>query len=65
MRLFPAGAPAGITDAHASSPRTCPADWSLNCLLNESAAGIHLDAGNGLTGMHFDFLATEAALDVG
>ncbi|MDX8055694.1 hypothetical protein SK571_40495 [Lentzea sp. BCCO 10_0798] len=38
-------------------------DWSLNCLLNESAAGIHLGVGNGLTGMHFDFLATEAVLD--
>lgn len=38
-------------------------DWSLNCLLNESAAGIHLGVGNGLTGMHFDFLATEASLD--
>ncbi|MEU6375043.1 hypothetical protein [Streptomyces sp. NPDC046909] len=37
-------------------------DWSLNCLLNEGAAGIHLGVGNGLTGMHFDFIATEAAL---
>lgn len=38
-------------------------DWSLNCLLNESAAGIHLGVGNGLTGMHFDFISTKVALD--
>ena len=38
-------------------------DWSLNCLLNEGAAGIHLGVGNGLTGMHFDFISTEARLD--
>lgn len=37
-------------------------DWSLNCLLNEGAAGIHLGVGNGLTGMHFDFIAKEAGL---
>ncbi|WP_427924385.1 hypothetical protein [Streptomyces sp. cg40] len=37
-------------------------DWSLNCLLNEGAAGIHLGVGNGLTGMHFDFISTEAGL---
>ncbi|MGX9887878.1 hypothetical protein [Streptomyces sp. NPDC002276] len=37
-------------------------DWSLNCLLNEGAAGIHLGVGNGLTGMHFDFISTEACL---
>lgn len=39
-------------------------DWSLNCLLNEGAAGIHLGVGNGLTGMHFDFISTEARLDI-
>lgn len=38
-------------------------DWSLNCLLNEGAAGIHLGIGNGLTGMHFDFISAEAQLD--
>lgn len=38
-------------------------DWSLNCLLNEGAAGIHIGIGNGLTGMHFDFISTEAQLD--
>lgn len=38
-------------------------DWSLNCQLNESAAGIHLGVGNGLTGIHFDFISTEAWLD--
>ena len=38
-------------------------DWNLNCLLNEGAAGIHLGVGNGLTGMHFDFISTEARLD--
>jgi hypothetical protein len=37
-------------------------DWSLNCLLNEGAAGIHLGVGNGLNGMHFDFISTEAHL---
>lgn len=37
-------------------------DWSLNCLLNEGAAGIHLGLGNGLSGMHFDFISTEARL---
>lgn len=37
-------------------------DWSLNCLLNEGAAGIHLGVGNGLDGMHFDFISTEARL---
>lgn len=39
-------------------------DWSLNCLLNEGAAGIHLGVGNGLTGMHFDFISKEASLDI-
>jgi hypothetical protein len=38
-------------------------DWSLNCLLNEGAAGVHLGVGNGLTGMHFDFISAEARLD--
>lgn len=38
-------------------------DWSLNCLLNEGAAGIHIGIGNGLTGMHFDFISTEAQLE--
>lgn len=38
-------------------------DWSRNCVLNESAAGIHLGVGNGLNGMHFDFLAMEASLN--
>lgn len=38
-------------------------DWRLNCLINEGAAGIHIGIGNGLTGMHFDFIATEAQLD--
>ncbi|MFJ9565292.1 hypothetical protein ACIRQQ_35300 [Streptomyces fuscichromogenes] len=38
-------------------------DWSLNCLLNEGAAGVHLGVGNALTGMHFDFISTEARLD--
>lgn len=37
-------------------------DWSLNCLLNEGAAGIHLGVGNGLNGMHFDFISQEAHL---
>jgi hypothetical protein len=37
-------------------------DWSLNCLLNEGAAGVHLGVGNGLNGMHFDFISTEARL---
>ncbi|MEU9454326.1 hypothetical protein [Streptomyces sp. NPDC048277] len=38
-------------------------DWSVNCLLNEGAAGVHLGVGNGLTGMHFDFISREARLD--
>ncbi|MFJ9559275.1 hypothetical protein ACIRQQ_04420 [Streptomyces fuscichromogenes] len=39
-------------------------DWSLYCLLNEGAAGVRLGVGNGLTGMHFDFVSREARLDV-
>ncbi|MEU6200471.1 hypothetical protein [Streptomyces sp. NPDC047061] len=35
-------------------------NWSLNCLLNEGAAGVHLGVGNGLTGMHYDFVSTDA-----
>lgn len=38
-------------------------DWKLNSILNEGAAGIHIGIGNGLTGMHFDFISTEAQLD--
>ncbi|WP_405741822.1 hypothetical protein OG885_42100 [Streptomyces sp. NBC_00028] len=37
-------------------------DGSLNCLLNEGAAGVHLGVGNGLDGVHFDFISTEARL---
>ena len=38
-------------------------DWSLNCVLNEGAAGIHVGIGNALTGMHFDFISKEARFD--
>jgi hypothetical protein len=38
-------------------------DWSLNCLLDEGAAGVRLGLGNGLTGMHCDFVSREARLD--
>lgn len=38
-------------------------DWSLNCVLNEGAAGIHIGIGNSLTGMHFDFISREAQFD--
>ncbi|KHK49415.1 hypothetical protein PI87_25705 [Ralstonia sp. A12] len=38
-------------------------DWSLNRVLNEGATGIHIGVGNGLNGMHFDFISTEARLD--
>jgi hypothetical protein len=38
-------------------------DWTLNCQINESAAGIHLGVGNGITGIHFDFISTGAWLD--
>ncbi|MFJ8490343.1 hypothetical protein ACIRBZ_18580 [Streptomyces sp. NPDC094038] len=38
-------------------------DGGLNCLLNEGAAGVHPGVGNGLTGMHFDFISREARPD--
>lgn len=38
-------------------------DWNLNCAFNEFAAGIHLGIGDSLTGIHFDFISTEAWLD--
>ncbi|MFF5138888.1 hypothetical protein ACFY6U_03895 [Streptomyces sp. NPDC013157] len=38
-------------------------DRGLNCLLNEGAAGVRPGVGNGLTGMHFDFISREARLD--
>ncbi|MFC6840917.1 hypothetical protein ACFQGW_15150 [Xanthomonas theicola] len=38
-------------------------NWDLNCLLNEGACGIHIGIGNGLNGMHFDFISMEAHLD--
>ncbi|MDA8455737.1 hypothetical protein M4R22_13270 [Acidovorax sp. GBBC 3334] len=38
-------------------------DWNLNCLVNEGAAGIHVGIGNGISGMHFDFISKEAHLD--
>lgn len=38
-------------------------DWSLNCLVNEGAAGVHVGVGNGLTGVHFDFISKEAQID--
>ncbi|CAM3790700.1 Leucyl aminopeptidase (Aminopeptidase T) [Paracidovorax anthurii] len=38
-------------------------DWSLNCLVNEGASGIHVGIGNGISGMHFDFISTEAHFD--
>lgn len=38
-------------------------DWSLNSVLNEGATGIHIGIGNGLNGIHFDFISTEARLD--
>lgn len=38
-------------------------DWNLNCVLNEGATGIHIGVGNGLNGLHFDFISKEAQLD--
>ncbi|MFI6956515.1 hypothetical protein ACIBJI_23965 [Nocardia sp. NPDC050408] len=38
-------------------------DWSLNCQINESAAGVHLGVGNGITGIHFDFISAGAWLN--
>lgn len=38
-------------------------DWSLNCVINEGATGIHVGVGNGLNGLHFDFISREARLD--
>lgn len=38
-------------------------DWGLNCVLNEGATGIHIGVGNGLNGMHFDFISTGARLN--
>jgi hypothetical protein len=40
-------------------------DWNLNCPINEGAAGMHVGVGNGLTGIHFDFISTEAWIDGG
>ncbi|KPI01719.1 hypothetical protein OK074_5550 [Actinobacteria bacterium OK074] len=38
-------------------------DWNLNCLLNESVSGIHVAVGDSISGIHFDFIATEAELN--
>ncbi len=38
-------------------------EWGLNSVLNEGATGIHIGVGNGLNGIHFDFISTEARLD--
>lgn len=38
-------------------------EWGLNSVLNEGATGIHIGVGNGLNGMHFDFISREARLD--
>jgi hypothetical protein len=38
-------------------------DWSLNSQMNESAAGVHLGVGNGITGIHFDFISAGAWLE--
>ncbi|MGW4912908.1 hypothetical protein [Streptomyces sp. NPDC004270] len=37
--------------------------WSLNCLLDEGAAGVRPGVGDGLTGMHVDLISREARLD--
>ncbi len=39
-------------------------EWGLNSVLNEGATGIHIGVGNGLNGAHFDFISTEARLDI-
>ncbi|WWQ33745.1 hypothetical protein RSgd_p1509 (plasmid) [Ralstonia solanacearum] len=49
---MPGRAPAPVVKSRLGDVPTCP------CL---GAAGIHI--GNGLTGMHFDFISTEARLD--
>ncbi|MER5513399.1 hypothetical protein [Streptomyces sp. NPDC002763] len=36
---------------------------SLNCLLDEGAAGVRPGVGDGLTGMHLDFVSREDRLD--
>ncbi|MFG3021423.1 hypothetical protein ACGFZQ_23235 [Streptomyces sp. NPDC048254] len=36
---------------------------SLNCLLDEGAAGVRPGVGDGLTGMHVDFISREDRLD--
>ncbi|MER6222617.1 hypothetical protein ABT189_19000 [Streptomyces sp900105755] len=37
--------------------------WSLNCLLNGGAVGVHPGVGNGLAGMRSDLISREARLD--
>ncbi|ARU24401.1 hypothetical protein [Ralstonia pseudosolanacearum] len=55
---MPGRAPAPVVKGRLGDVPTCP------CL---GAAGIHIGNGNGngngLTGMHFDFISTEARLD--
>lgn len=38
-------------------------DWTVNCAVNEFAAGMHLAVGDSVTGIHFDFIGTEAWID--
>jgi hypothetical protein len=38
-------------------------DWSLNTVVNEGATGVHIGTGNGINGIHFDFISTETRLD--
>ncbi|WP_207389158.1 hypothetical protein [Marinobacter halodurans] len=37
-------------------------DWSLNTVFNEGATGVHIGVGNGLNGVHFDFISQQAQL---
>lgn len=37
-------------------------DWSLNSQLNEGVGGLHFGIGDGMTGVHMDFISSTAAL---
>ena len=41
---------------------SAPVDWSVNSILNEGLAGIHVAIGDGIGGAHIDFVSTGTSL---
>lgn len=37
-------------------------DWSINSVMNEGCAGVHIAVGDGIHAAHIDFIATEARI---